>query len=79
MTYNTTITQKGQITIPKQLRDTLDINTSSKIVLELTKDKTKIILKTTPDILDLAGRLKVKKTKSALKTRGIFEKKYKRA
>lgn len=79
MTYNTTITQKGQITIPKQLRDTLDINTSSKIILELTKDKTKIILKATPDILDLAGKLKVKKPKSALKTREIFEKKYKRA
>lgn len=77
MTYQTTITKKGQITIPKSLRELLELDTSSKIILEANKDK--IIIKTVPDILDIAGKFKIKKVKSALKTRELFEKRYKRA
>lgn len=77
MTYQTTITKKGQITIPKPLRDFLRLDTSSKIILEPLNDY-KVIIKTVPDILDIAGKFKTKKPESALKTRDAFEKKYKR-
>ncbi len=39
MTYSTTITQKGQITIPKAIRDALRMTIDKKISLELKKEE----------------------------------------
>lgn len=77
MTYQTTITKKGQITIPKLLREFLELDTSSKIILEPLNGH-KVIIKIIPDVLDIAGKFKIKKPKSALKARDTFEKRYKR-
>lgn len=76
MIYQSTITKKGQITIPKDLRDFLGLKPASKVSFELQKDKKGIKIKKEPDILDLAGKFKSKK--SALKAREFFEKHYKR-
>jgi len=72
----TTVTQKGQITIPKKLRDEFAIGKYSKVILE----KSKNFIKITPakDILDLAGSFIPKKVKSVLEAREAMEKKYKR-
>lgn len=76
MVYQSTITKKGQITVPKDLRDFLGLKTRSKISFQLEKNKKEIKIKKEPDILDLAGKFKSKK--SALKAREFFEKHYKR-
>ena len=78
MIYEATISQKGQIVIPKKIRDVLGLKTSQKITLELNKKNQEVKLKTGPDILDLAGSIKPKKVISALKTRELFEKNYER-
>jgi len=79
MTYQTSMTRKGQITIPKPLRDLLGLNISSNIILNPVKNKAEIVIKTHPDIIDLAGSLKLKKkATSVLKAREAFEKHYRR-
>lgn len=74
MLYQTTITQKGQITIPKEIREILKLNPSSRIILELKNKEVKI--KSAPDILEMAGKFKPKKKFSALKLREKMEKEY---
>lgn len=78
MIYSATITRKGQITIPKQLRDFLNLQTDKKILLELEKDKKEIRIKQDPDILDLAGTFQTKSKVSVLKAREYMEKHYER-
>ncbi|MBU4299456.1 AbrB/MazE/SpoVT family DNA-binding domain-containing protein [Patescibacteria group bacterium] len=76
MSYQTTITKKGQITIPKYFRGILKLKPYSRVILELDDKKVKI--SPAPDILALAGKFKPQKRQSALKLRKIFEKKYER-
>lgn len=74
----TTVTQKGQVTLPKQIRETLGIHEYDRVTVEAGKDHIKI--KPTFDILDIAGTFvpKKNKRKSALAARGAMEKHYKR-
>ena len=73
----TTVTQKGQVTLPKKMREILGINEYDKVFVEADKDHIKI--KPTEDILDLAGKYKKKmKKKPILKAREQMEKNYKR-
>jgi AbrB family looped-hinge helix DNA binding protein len=78
MTYYTTITQKGQIVIPVELRKMLELKVNEKLILEIGENRQEIILKPAVDILDLAGSLKPKRKISALKAREKFEKNYER-
>lgn len=57
----TTVTQKGQITIPKSLRHKFGIKPFSKVYLKDTKRTIEII--PSFDILDLAGKFKPVKAK----------------
>ncbi len=72
----TTITQKGQVTIPKKFREKFDLWPYSKVYIETGKDYIKI----TPakDILDLAGKYKPIKKKPVLKAREEMERFYRR-
>lgn len=74
--YPTTITQKGQVTIPKKLRDKFNIKNYDTVVVEPAEGYIKI----TPrkDILDLAGTFKPKSKKLILSAREELEKNYKR-
>lgn len=74
----TSITQKGQVTLPKQMRETLGMQEYDKVIVEVGKDHIKI--KPTVDILDLAGTFTPKKNKkkTALEARAAMEKQYKR-
>jgi len=53
-----TLTSKGQTTIPKSVRDALHLNTNDKIAYELHDDKF-IIYPLAGDIASLRGSLKV--------------------
>jgi len=44
----TTVTSKGQVTIPKQVRDALKIKPGTKIAIELTSDDEAILRKVRP-------------------------------
>lgn len=71
-----TVTQKGQVTIPKKFREKLGIGVYEKVNIEAKKDHLKI----TPvvDILELAGKYYAPKGKNALKAREEMAKNYKR-
>lgn len=74
----TTVTQKGQITLPKQFREKFGIDKYDKVSIEAKQDYIKI--KPTFDLLDIAGTFypRKNKNKTALKAREYIEKHYKR-
>ena len=78
MVYSTTITRKGQITIPKKLRDTLGLSPDKKILLEFESEKKELKLKPHPDILDLAGTFVPKRKVDVLKAREALDRFYER-
>ena len=53
-----TITQKGQVTIPKQIRNVLNLKTNDQVVF--VRRGNDIVIKPVRDILDLRGTIKVK-------------------
>lgn len=78
MPYSTTITKKGQITIPKPLRELLGLKADSKIILEPENVGKIIRIKSALTILDLAGKFKPKEIKNAVKLRKVMSKSYKK-
>lgn len=79
MTYTSTVTQKGQVQIPKKIRDALKIEPYGKVELELV-DK-QVIVKPTKDILEMGGFLNTKvkgKNLNALKAREYMQNHYRR-
>ena len=79
MTYLTTITKKGQMTMPKKVRKILGIKIPSQVELEIDKKTKQLQIRRAPDIMDFAGRFKVEKPINAIKVRGLMEKNYERA
>lgn len=51
------VTSKGQITVPKVVRDALGINEGDQVVFRVEGNRA--VLARTPDFLDLAGTVKV--------------------
>lgn len=72
----TSLTQKGQVTLPKRMRDTLGMDPFDKVVVE--KGKGFIKVSPTKDILNLAGTFFPKTKKPVLLARKAIEKSYKR-
>lgn len=70
------VTQKGQVTIPAEMRKKFSIEEYGKVRLVAADDHIKVY--PTEDILDLAGFVKPKKKKSVLKAREEMERNYKR-
>jgi antitoxin PrlF len=50
-----TITSKGQITLPKAIRDALDLRTGDRVLFRLHADR--VVLAKVPDFLELAGSM----------------------
>lgn len=59
MQFVTTLTQKGQATIPVHIRKKLDIKAGQKVAFEERGGE--VIIKAAPDFLDLIGSLKTNK------------------
>lgn len=76
MNYQTTITEKGQILVPKKIRDYFHIRANQKLSFEIKDGAGGFLVRPTCDILDLAGHFHPKKTVSALRVREQFEKQY---
>ncbi len=56
MIYTTTVTQKGQVTIPVDIRRFLNVEPYEKVTFVKTKNQ--IILKSSTDFLSLKGTVK---------------------
>ena len=81
MIYSTTISKKGQITIPKPIRDFLGLFERSKVLFEVNTMKGKMVnIIARPDILELAGSVKPRKNKNIdpVKAREYMETHYER-
>jgi AbrB family looped-hinge helix DNA binding protein len=52
-----TVTSKGQVTIPKVVREALGIKAGDEVVFRVEGDRA--VLARTPDFLDLAGTFRV--------------------
>lgn len=70
-----TVTQKGQVTIPIDIRNLLGIKAYSKIAFT-TSNKT-VTIQPTEDVLDLAGFIKAPKGVNAIKAREYMQAHYK--
>lgn len=71
-----TVTQKGQVTIPVEIRNILGIKPYSKVKMYVANKAVK--LEPMPDILELAGFIKAPKGMNALKAREYMQTHYKR-
>lgn len=71
-----TVTQKGQVTIPFEMRNILGIKPYSKVRISMYNNAVK--LESTPDIMDLGGFIKAPKGMNALKAREYMQTHYKR-
>jgi len=57
--FTSTITQKGQVTIPKKLRDSLHLNINDKVIFVQRDDS--LIIKPVKSVQALRGSVPVKK------------------
>jgi len=55
---NAKITSKGQVTIPKAVRDALGVDAGDRLAFRIQEDGTVLVQAETGDLLALAGRLK---------------------
>ncbi|MDH3816153.1 MAG: type II toxin-antitoxin system PrlF family antitoxin [Acidobacteriota bacterium] len=55
---STTLTSKGQVTIPKIVRDELGLREGDRVAFRILEDGTVIVEPETVDLLDLKGILK---------------------
>lgn len=58
-----TITAKGQTTVPRQVREQLGVGPGTRLIWHVMPDGSLIVRAKTLSILDLAGSLKVPKGK----------------
>ena len=74
MQFITTVTQKGQVTIPKSIRNQIGINLNGRVLVKSNNNVVEI--SPTFDILDLAGTIIPKKMKTIDMARKAMEKHY---
>jgi len=79
MAYQTTITKKGQITIPKEIREILKLREKERLMIEVESKKREIKIKPVEDFLEVAKKIKVRKKIDPVKARKYMEKFYERA
>lgn len=74
----TMVTQKGQVTLPKVMRDMLSIYPNSKVLVSVADESIRI-KPSGPDFLKLAGTFKIPKgAPGIMKARELMEKNYSR-
>ena len=59
---STTLTSKGQVTIPKAVRDELGLRVGDRVAFRVLEDGTVVVEPETVELLDLEGILKPKRT-----------------
>ena len=57
MGTETTLTSKGQVTVPREIRDRLGLTSGGKLAFTMLSDGTVVVRAKTRRLLDLAGSL----------------------
>ena len=78
MTYQTTITSKGQVTVPVKIRQAMKLSKNTKLTWGFDSKLKQATLKPAPDILEVVKKFKRKKI-DPVKAREYMEKNYERA
>ncbi|MBI2415440.1 MAG: AbrB/MazE/SpoVT family DNA-binding domain-containing protein [Candidatus Kerfeldbacteria bacterium] len=78
MIFQTTLTQKGQITIPKGIRDILKLSPFAKVRIRLANDQKTALIEPAEDFINLAQQVTVKKKHNPIKARELLERRYER-
>ncbi len=78
MLYPTTITEKWQMTIPKQVRKTLGLTRPGRVVVTVEPKRKTFMIHQPSSIFDFAEKFKPKRNRHAdvMKTREYFERHY---
>lgn len=71
-----TIREKGQTTVPKYVRDVLDLAEGQKLFWQVEREKREIKIKAPEDFLEFAKKIKVKKKIDPVKAREYMETHY---
>ena len=79
MTYQTTVTRKGQITIPKEFRDRLGLDRIRRVTVEMKPAGDGLQVKPALDFLEVARKIKIRRKLDPVKARAFMEKHYERA
>lgn len=79
MPFQTTITQKGQVTIPKQIRDYLKLRPRQKVFVELGEGKKTALIRPSSDFLQIARLIQPKRKINPLLARKKLEREYERS
>lgn len=79
MRYSYTLTKKGQLTLPREVREHLGLKPSSRVSLLFDRKRRMIQVEAVKDIVDLAGTITSQKPFEPGKLRELFEKEYERA
>ena len=77
MYVTTAVTQKGQITLPKRMRELMGIKKYDRVKLTVSAGFIKV--ESTEDILDLASKIRPKKRQSVITARQVFHRRYRRS
>ena len=71
---NTTITSKGQVLIPKHIRDAMGLTPHAAVTVEYDPKGNRALVRTRKDIVDIAGTIRPKvKVRSAIALRKKYE------
>lgn len=80
MTYHTTVTKKGQITIPKEFRDRLGFDRARRVVVEMKPSGDALQVTAAPDFLEVIRNIrKPRRRMNVLSARKYMERHYERA
>ena len=78
MTYQTTITRKGQLTLPKAVRKLMKLPLGSRVELRPDARGAKLAIRAMPSLKSLGPSFAVKKPKNPVSLRGRMERHYRR-
>ena len=78
MTYTRKVTKKGQVTIPKDIRDEFGIDARSKVIVYASKDDNTIVIKPASSLTDMREKLDIDNPIDPVKAREIMSNNYER-
>jgi AbrB family looped-hinge helix DNA binding protein len=78
MTYTRKVTKKGQVTIPKDIRDAFGIDARSEVIVYASKDDNTVVIKPASNLTDMREKLDIDNPIDPVKAREIMANNYER-
>lgn len=77
-TYYATMTSKGQLTMPKAVRDALKLSKNTKLKISIDHSKQSVTLRPAADFVELVNQLPMRKGMDPVEARKYMEENYER-